>query len=199
LACPQATKRGATWSYWPGVSEEKLAAAAQCAQTAASEPRRQGREFRFRGSILVVADETVFCLFEGLEADVRAVSEQAGVPFERVLESLRIDGKQRQREGGTAMNNSTARIPIRQSVRQSCEQLRHSERLTNLLEEFALWTALWTGFPVADDLERAQTRSTTRPPTPRNRKRRPFRDRLVASRAEARGQRSEPSATAVRR
>jgi hypothetical protein len=82
--------------YWPGVSEEKLAVAAQRARQAASELRRDGRELRFLGSILVPADETVFCFFDGVEADVRAVSEQAGVPFERVLESLRIDGKQRQ-------------------------------------------------------------------------------------------------------
>jgi hypothetical protein len=44
-------------------------------------------------------DETVFCLFEGAEEDVRSVSEQAGVPFERVLASLRIDGKPQEEEG----------------------------------------------------------------------------------------------------
>jgi hypothetical protein len=45
----------------------------------------------------VPADETVFCLFDGDEADVRAVSEQAGIPFARVLESLRVDGNRPQR------------------------------------------------------------------------------------------------------
>jgi hypothetical protein len=80
--------------YWPGVSEQKLAAAARRAREAASELRREGAEVDFLGSILIPADETVFCLFEGREADVRAVSERAGIPFERVLESLRIDGKQ---------------------------------------------------------------------------------------------------------
>jgi hypothetical protein len=84
--------------YWPGVSEDKLAAATERTRTAASELRLDGHELRFLGSILVLADETVFCLFDGLEADVRAVSEQAGVPFERVLESLRIDGNQPQEE-----------------------------------------------------------------------------------------------------
>jgi hypothetical protein len=43
-------------------------------------------------SILVPADETVFCSLRRCEADVRAASERAGVPFERVLESLRIEG-----------------------------------------------------------------------------------------------------------
>jgi hypothetical protein len=34
----------------------------------------------------------VFWLFGGSEADVRAASQQAGVQFERVLESRWIDG-----------------------------------------------------------------------------------------------------------
>ena len=87
--------------YWPGVSEEKLALASQRVRRAAYGLRRHGRELRFRGSILVPADETVFCLFDGVEADVRAVSEEAGMPFERVLESLRIDGRQRKERSET--------------------------------------------------------------------------------------------------
>lgn len=52
------------------------------------------RNVSFVGSILVLADETVFCLFDGREEDVRAATVRAGVPFQRVLESLRIDGSQ---------------------------------------------------------------------------------------------------------
>ena len=80
--------------YWPGVDEDKLAAVVRRALAAASDLRNSGRRVYFVGSILVPADETVFCLFAGTEEDVRAVSEQAEVPFERVLASLRIDGKQ---------------------------------------------------------------------------------------------------------
>jgi hypothetical protein len=80
--------------YWPGVSEQKLALSVERARAAARELRRRGRQVEFVGTILVPADETVFCLFEGAEQDVRSVSSQAGVPFERVLESLRIDGRQ---------------------------------------------------------------------------------------------------------
>ena len=80
--------------YWPGVSEQKLSEAAARAQAAASQLRREGGDVEFLGSILVPADETVFCLFEGREADVTAASEQADMPFERVLESLRIDSTQ---------------------------------------------------------------------------------------------------------
>jgi len=47
----------------------------------------------------VPADETVFCFFDGQEADVRAVSEKAGVPFERILESLRIGCSQAEKQG----------------------------------------------------------------------------------------------------
>jgi hypothetical protein len=42
--------------------------------------------------VLFPADETIFCFVEGAEADVRVLSEQVGVPFERALESRRIDG-----------------------------------------------------------------------------------------------------------
>jgi hypothetical protein len=80
--------------YWPGVDERKVATAVGRAQAAALQLRRQGNEIEFLGSILVHADETVFCLFSGREADVRVASERAGVTFHRVLEALRIDGDQ---------------------------------------------------------------------------------------------------------
>jgi hypothetical protein len=83
--------------YWPGVTKQQLVVAAERARAAVDELRRQGRDLRFRSSILVPADETVFCLFDGVEEDVRAVSVEAGVPFERILESLQIDGTQPRR------------------------------------------------------------------------------------------------------
>jgi hypothetical protein len=69
--------------YWPGINDATVAAAAQRALRAASELRRQGHEIRFLGAI---------CLFDGHKADVVAASQLAAVPFERVLESRRIDG-----------------------------------------------------------------------------------------------------------
>jgi hypothetical protein len=80
--------------YWPGVSVEKLALTVERVRATVSVLRREGRDVDFVASILVPADETVFCLFEGVEADVRAASEQVRLPFERVLESLTIDGSQ---------------------------------------------------------------------------------------------------------
>jgi hypothetical protein len=74
--------------YWPGVSEEALAETVARTDAAASRLRRQGRQVELRGTILVRTDETVFCLFDGQEPDVRAAGELGGMNFERVLESL---------------------------------------------------------------------------------------------------------------
>jgi hypothetical protein len=79
--------------FWPGIGERKLASAVNRAQAAARELRREGREIWLLGSILIRADETVFFVFEGAEADVRAASAKAAVPFERVLESVQIDSE----------------------------------------------------------------------------------------------------------
>ena len=85
--------------YWPGVTEQAVADAARRAVQAAAEIRRQGHDVDFLTAILVPADETVFCLFEGHEAAVRAASQRAGVPVERVLESVRVDGNHPQTTG----------------------------------------------------------------------------------------------------
>ncbi len=76
--------------YWPAVTRDQHAAAAGRARAAAGEAREVGRQLQFLGSILIPADETVFCLFAGCEDDVRAASQRAGLPFERVLESVPI-------------------------------------------------------------------------------------------------------------
>jgi hypothetical protein len=78
--------------FWTGVDERKLASAVTRAQAAASELRLAGHQLEFLGSILVRSDETAFFLFEGAEEDVREASERADVPFERVLESVQIEG-----------------------------------------------------------------------------------------------------------
>jgi hypothetical protein len=73
--------------YWPGVTQADLTETLDRAEAAAVELRRNGRDVALRGAILLATDETVFCLFNGQEADVRAASELAGVPFERILET----------------------------------------------------------------------------------------------------------------
>jgi 8-oxo-dGTP pyrophosphatase MutT (NUDIX family) len=81
--------------YWPGVSQKMLTRAVLRLRKAAIELRHRGRDVNFVGSILVPADETLFCLLDGDEADVRAITEEAGIPLERVLESLWIEGNNR--------------------------------------------------------------------------------------------------------
>jgi hypothetical protein len=75
--------------FWPGVAPEQLADSDRRVQASTSALQRRGRNITFVGSILVLADESVFCLFDGDEADVRVVSEDAGIPFGRVLETVR--------------------------------------------------------------------------------------------------------------
>jgi hypothetical protein len=77
--------------YWPEVTRDQHAAAARRAQAAAGEARGAGRQLQFLGSILIPAEETVFCLFIGCEDDVRAASQRADLPFERVLESVPVE------------------------------------------------------------------------------------------------------------
>ena len=74
--------------YWPSVTERQHEAAAGRASVAVGEARRRGRRLEFLGSILIPAEETVFCLFAGCEEDVRVASQRAGLPFERLLESI---------------------------------------------------------------------------------------------------------------
>jgi hypothetical protein len=44
----------------------------------------------FLGSLLMPGDEVLLCVFSGAQEDVRAVSERAGLPFERVLACVGI-------------------------------------------------------------------------------------------------------------
>jgi hypothetical protein len=85
--------------YWPGVREQTLADTLARAEQAVAELRHGGRKVELRGTILIGSDETVFCLFVGEEADVRAAGELAGVPFERVLETLWFGPQDRSRKG----------------------------------------------------------------------------------------------------
>lgn len=39
----------------------------------------------YLGSLLMPDDEVLLCLFTGPAADVRAISERAGLPFERIV------------------------------------------------------------------------------------------------------------------
>lgn len=76
--------------FWPGVRQDDLIALVQQIGVAAGELARQGGLVRYLGSMLVVDDEVVLCLFEGQPEAVRHAMQQAGISSERILRSIRV-------------------------------------------------------------------------------------------------------------
>ncbi len=73
--------------FWPGVDEGAVRALDARAGGCAAELAGAGEQVRYLGSILMREDEVVLCLYDGTEEAVRRAAEQAGVPFERILEA----------------------------------------------------------------------------------------------------------------
>jgi hypothetical protein len=69
--------------YWPGVSETELEPIA----ARATRPAEDG--VNYLGSLMFRDDELVLCLFEGpSRAAVKHASERAGIPCERLMDSI---------------------------------------------------------------------------------------------------------------
>jgi len=79
--------------YWPDITDAKLTAATQRVEEATSAARIAGAEIAYLGAFLMPEEETVFCVFDGLEDDVRAISVEARLPFERVVASRWLEPK----------------------------------------------------------------------------------------------------------
>ena len=75
--------------FWPGVDEAAVRTLDARTGGCAEERARSGEPVRYLGSILMREDEVVLCMFDGTEDAVRRTAEQAGVPFERILEATR--------------------------------------------------------------------------------------------------------------
>jgi hypothetical protein len=73
--------------FWNGVTEEDLRGLDERAEASASQLALSGESVRYLGSMLMRHDQVVLCLFEGSASAVRSAAEQAGIPFERILES----------------------------------------------------------------------------------------------------------------
>jgi hypothetical protein len=74
--------------FWPGVTEDELRLAAASAANEPGEPP----ETVFRGALYLPADELVLCLFESSSpSQVKRASERAGMPCERVIETVWVD------------------------------------------------------------------------------------------------------------
>ena len=73
--------------YWVGVRRDDLRSLDERVASCVTELARAGERVRYLGSMLIVEDEVVLCLFEGSAAGVRHVAERAAIPFGRILSS----------------------------------------------------------------------------------------------------------------
>jgi hypothetical protein len=73
--------------FWPDVGDADLVALDRRIERVIAELATE-RAVRYLGSILMREDEVVLCQFEGPAESVRAVAEQAEIPFERILATV---------------------------------------------------------------------------------------------------------------
>jgi hypothetical protein len=78
--------------YWPGITRTELEQATARATDQRSGTGAGAGEVRYLGSLLFSNDSLVLCLFEATSpAAVKHASEHAGIPCERVMDSLWLD------------------------------------------------------------------------------------------------------------
>ena len=66
------------------------------ASAASKEPTESGKTVRYLGSTLIPSDETCFVLFEAFTAEeVRHLLERASLPYDRIVEAVRIGPEDR--------------------------------------------------------------------------------------------------------
>ena len=122
--------------YWAGVGPEDLRSLDERVSSCASELTRTGERVRYLGSMLIVEDEVVLCLFEGSATAVRSVAERAAIPFGRILRGTgapwskdRSSTTPHRREGGTHETDRGHRAlggarPRARRLQQLVERLR---------------------------------------------------------------------------
>lgn len=72
-----------------GISSEQLAAAQRSAIETAARFSASGRSVRYIRSTFVPGEGHCMCLFEAKDKEcVRALNEQAGLPFTRIVEAM---------------------------------------------------------------------------------------------------------------
>lgn len=78
---------------WPGVTEGELAGLGARARASAEATAGSPDEVRYLGFTLMPGDEVVFFAFGGPSPEaVRTVARSAGIPFERIVESVHVAG-----------------------------------------------------------------------------------------------------------
>lgn len=74
-----------------GVGMQALAAAQRAAIDTAQGMQAEGKAISYLRTTFVPGDGRCMCLFEGESADqVAALNEQAGLPYERVVEAMNL-------------------------------------------------------------------------------------------------------------
>ncbi|AFZ66409.1 DUF4242 domain-containing protein [Deinococcus peraridilitoris] len=72
----------------PGITMDQLAGAQQAAIQKSQDSTEQGRPVKYLRSMYVPGDDRCMCLFEAESPDdVRRVNDEAGIPYERVVEA----------------------------------------------------------------------------------------------------------------
>ena len=75
--------------YWPGVTADDFAAAAESVRAAAHRLAAEGTPIRYLHSTLVPEDEAAFCVVEAASrSTVEKAYEQAGIRFERIVDAV---------------------------------------------------------------------------------------------------------------
>lgn len=73
--------------YWPGVTRPALNAAVERVRRVLPDPPEGGEPVTHVATLLIDADEVVFCLFEATSREaVEAINERADFPFDRIVE-----------------------------------------------------------------------------------------------------------------
>jgi hypothetical protein len=81
-------------SYPVGLSAHQLAAATDRAQDVTAQMRVDGIDVQLLQSILVPAEESLFCLFEAPSRElVEEIVNLAGLPRERVVDAVDVGAK----------------------------------------------------------------------------------------------------------
>ncbi len=79
--------------YIPGIEESSVAAAATRARAAVRALVAAGERIEYLGAVLVAGDEVVFHTFGAQDPVlVERASRNAGLAFERIVESVAVDG-----------------------------------------------------------------------------------------------------------
>jgi hypothetical protein len=77
--------------FWPGVTEDEL----RLAVARASHQAADQEEAVFRGALYLPTDDIVLCVFDSpSKPSVKRASEAAGMPCERVIDTVWIEPQQ---------------------------------------------------------------------------------------------------------